>query len=322
MSSFSARREAQGAKGLLGKLTRGIGLLTAPEWMPAIFNQGQQSSALTQGINRAAGSVPGLRPNPKTDIGRRLGNELSYAAGQVLQGRTPYAPSPKRQLGQQAVLNGRPVYWAGDDYGWQRLSGGGSSLTMDTLNAPGVQNRFIQDEDYGVFGGSPAADRAYQQEVSRVAQLTAQDPELQRYEAARRVAATPGATPAQVEDAEELGMQMWAKANPTLAARVQPGQAGFETIYKSTGSVPAPSFNPLMQRTFGYQTGGSPSQQMGDYTMGPSPLVPQVDQALNPASPTFAGGEGMPLMNFGADNVTPEMIEAYQKQLLDRAKTK
>ncbi len=214
------------------------------------------------------------------------------------RGPGTYQPSTTepRPIGSQAVLGGQPVYWGGKDYGWQRLSGGGSSTTMNTLNAPGVQNRFIQDADYGVSGGgqvsSPAAERAYQQEKSRVAQITAQDPMLQ-----------------------------WAQANPTLAAKVQPGQAGFDVIQKQTGQVPAPSFNPLMQRTFGYQTGGGPTS-MGEPTLGPSPLTPQVDQALNPASPTFVGGEGAPLFNFADEKLTPEMIEAYQRQLLGQAKNK
>jgi hypothetical protein len=79
-------------------------------------------------------------------------------------------------------------------------------------------------------GGSPAAERAYQAEKSRVAQLTAQDPELQRYEAARLKAVGPGATPEQIQSAEDIGMQMWAKANPTLAAKVKAGQSGYEAI--------------------------------------------------------------------------------------------
>ena len=94
-------------------------------------------------------------------------------------------------------------------------------------NIPGAST------DYSVRlggGSNLAADRAYQQEFSRVAQLTAQDPELQRYEAARKLAVAPGATPEQVQSAEDIGMQMWAKANPKLAAKVKPGQAGYDTI--------------------------------------------------------------------------------------------
>jgi hypothetical protein len=82
----------------------------------------------------------------------------------------------------------------------------------------------------GFPGQQAAAERAYQSEASRVAQLTAQDPELQRYEAARLKAVAPGATPEQVQSAEDIGMQMWAKANPTLAAKVKAGQSGYEAI--------------------------------------------------------------------------------------------
>jgi hypothetical protein len=115
----------------------------------------------------------------------------------------------------------------------------------------------------------------------------------------------------------DIGMEMWAKANPTLAAKVQPGQSGFDTIYKQTGQVPSSTFNPLMERTF-----PSMSRGAGEYTMGPSPLVPQVDPALNPAGPIYALGEGPRLMNFGDENLTPEMIKAYQEQLLKQAGAK
>lgn len=151
----------------------------------------------------------------------------------------------------------------------------------------------------------PAAERAYEAEKSRVAQLTAQDPELQRYKNARLKAVAAGATPEQVQSAEDIGMQIWQQkyGNTPMG---QPGGA-------------VGTFNPLMQRTFGYQTGSAPDQQMGAPTLGPSPLVPQVDQALNPASPNYIGGEGAPLMDFTRDEVTPELIEAYQKQLLQQA---
>lgn len=82
----------------------------------------------------------------------------------------------------------------------------------------------------GLNNSSVARERAYQAEVARVAQMTAQNPDLQRYEAARLKAAAPGATPGQVQSAEDIGMQIWAKANPKLAAKVQPGQSGYDAI--------------------------------------------------------------------------------------------
>jgi hypothetical protein len=71
------------------------------------------------------------------------------------------------------------------------------------------------------------ADRAYQQELSRTAQLTAQDPELQRYENARVAAKTQE----EMNSVRDMGMEMWAKANPKLAAKVQPGQSGFDRLF-------------------------------------------------------------------------------------------
>lgn len=237
--SYAARREAAGAKGLLGGIARGLGIFTAPQWMPAIFNQGQQSSALTQGVNRAAGVVPGLRANPQTDVGRRLGNEIMYAGRQLASGQMPYAPAPDRKIGQQAVLGGRPVYWGGKDYGWQQLSGGGTSTTLNTLNAPGVQNRFIQDEDYGVYGGtSPAADRAYASEKARVQQLSEQDPLFKKYQVADLTKAYNSAK--SPEEKERIGLQIWAQTNPQLAAKLKPGQTGYQERFEAPGMQMSP----------------------------------------------------------------------------------
>ena len=79
----------------------------------------------------------------------------------------------------------------------------------------------------------PPGERSYRQEVSRTAQLTAQDPELKRYEDARKIAAAQGATPESVKTAEDIGMQIFAKkyGGPGgLASKVKPGQAGYEAI--------------------------------------------------------------------------------------------
>lgn len=154
------------------------------------------------------------------------------------------------------------------------------------------------------LGSRNPSERAYQAEASRVAQLTAQDPELQRYEAARKLAVAPGATPEQVQSAENIGMQIWQQkyGNTPMG---QPGGAVGRN-------------NPLMDRTFGYQSGSAPGQQMGEPTIGPSPLVPQVDQSLNPASPNYIGGEGAPLMNFADprfENMSPEDFQKLLNQV-------
>jgi len=147
----------------------------------------------------------------------------------------------QRPVGAQAVLGGKPVYWGGNDYGWQQLNQTGSSATLNALNTPSAQGRFIQDQS-----SSPAAKRAYQQEVSRVAQLTAQDPELQRYEDARKKAVAAGPGSAAEQSAEDIGMQIWAKkyGKPgDLASRVKPGQAGYDVIQRTlnAGQMGAPA---------------------------------------------------------------------------------
>jgi hypothetical protein len=91
---------------------------------------------------------------------------------------------------------------------------------------------------------SDPAERAYVEEKNRVAQLAAQNPELQRYEVARKAAAAQGATPEQVQSAEDLGMQIWAqKYGKTLAPKVKPGQAGYDVIQRTLypGGAPLPA---------------------------------------------------------------------------------
>ena len=233
-------------------------------------------------------------------------NELQYIGGELLRGRMPYSPN--------AAYYG-PAYASA-----QALGLGGSTPSLRNYG-PGYKEKELATgaaaERFRPGAGFPgqqgAADRAYQQELSRTAQLTAQDPELLRYETARAAAKTQE----EMNSVRDMGMEMLAKKNPTLAAKVQPGQSGFYTIYKQTGQMPTPTFNPLMERTFPGMSRGA-----GEYTMGPSPLVPQIDPALNPAGPTYALGEGPRLMNFSDEKVTPEMIKAYQEQLLKQAGAK
>lgn len=150
----------------------------------------------------------------------------------------------------------------------------------------------------GGGSGSPAAERAYQQEKSRVAQLTAQDPELQRYENARKIAAGAGATPEQVQSAEDIGMQIWAKkyGGPDgLASKVKPGQAGYDVIQNTLGAgqmgsplnLPFDASNPL---------GGTPAPANISYAgTTPTPLTGMGALPMN----AFGGITSTPFTSFG-----------------------
>jgi hypothetical protein len=73
------------------------------------------------------------------------------------------------------------------------------------------------------------------------------------------------------EKAVDYGLQEWAKANPVLAAKQEAAQYG--------------TFNPLMQQTFGYQTGEAPDQVQRQmmiggqmYDVNPEAIQYQIDQ--------------------------------------------
>jgi hypothetical protein len=119
----------------------------------------------------------------------------------------------------------------------------------------------------GFPGQSPAAERAYQAERSSVAQQAAQNPELQRYQdqailarqALQGYDPASGPLPGAAQTAQDMGMAMWAKANPGLAANVRPGQSGFGAIQNTLAGSAANT---------GFQ---SPSQLL---TTPPPPVTP------------------------------------------------
>lgn len=124
---------------------------------------------------------------------------------------------------------------------------------------PGQKEAYTQPVTRAIPAGSETttsailaspAERAYAAEKSRVAQMAAQNPDLQRYEVARQAAVAKDAPAEAVQKAEDIGMQIWAqKYGKTLAPKVQPGQAGYDVIQNvlNTGAMGAPAdlpFNP------------------------------------------------------------------------------
>ena len=297
MPSFAGARELRGLLGLGRNVVQGAGAFLGPQ----LFMQGRPGTALDKGVQ----NLPGIIPDPRNDAGRNLGrslvNELRYMGGQLGRGSLPYLGNEMRYAAGQ--LSQGTIPYTNASFGGTKPSGGqrnyGPGYKDKELAAGQAAESFRSGA--GFPGQQTAADRAYEAEKSRVAQLTAQDPELQRYEDARKIAAAPGATPEQVQSAEAIGMQIWQQKYGNTPMGQPGGAIGVN--------------NPLMQRTFGYQTGSAPDQQMGAPTLGPSPLVPQIDQSLNPASPNYIGGEGAPLMNFADPRFEDMSPEDFQKLL-------
>jgi len=174
--------------------------------------------SLLEGYNQA--QIPNLR------AAELNGEEILINTGGYTRGRADLGPI--RYGGQQffPAQRGKDlVYRRGVGKNDKRAVGGqfGSILPKDST----------RDSLPDPYIPSGPEERSYQQEVSRIAQLTAQDPELKRYEDARKKAAAQGATPESVKTAEDIGMQIWAKkyGGPGgLASKVKPGQAGYEAI--------------------------------------------------------------------------------------------
>ena len=221
--------------------------------------------------------------NPQDNILTRLG-DLGSGIRNLASGR-PYLEGRTSSV-QRPQMPGLPT-----DYKQRELEAGAAAEAF----RPGA----------GFPGQQAAADRAYEAEKSRVAQLTAQDPELKRYADARKLAVAPGATPEQVQSAEDIGMQIWQQkyGNTPMG---QPGGA-------------VGGFNPLMDRTFDYQSGMSPQEmQAMQATAAPVQVAPG-------AVPYQKGDLGTrATLETGYDpaayGLTPEKIEEMKQKLLQQAK--
>jgi hypothetical protein len=222
--------------------------------------------------------------------GNAITNEIMYIANMFGKRQIPYGGAAYNALqGVSNFLNRTGI-------------GTGSAPSTRAQNT-GMYGRYIPGTLQKPIGGTPQ-ERAQAAETSRVAQLTAQDPELQRYETARLKAVAPSAAPEAVQAAEDIGMQIWRQKYGTTPM----GQTG--------GAVG--SFNPLMQKTFGYQSGMAPDQLIEmQKTAAPIPVAPG-------AMPYQLGDLGTRAsLETGYDpaayGLTPDKIEEMKKKLLQQA---
>jgi hypothetical protein len=128
---------------------------------------------------------PSGRENLSTSIGNQFPCEGPGQEGRYV-GSNPIAVRANRELD---FARNRSYY--GPAYASAEALGLGTPGPSLRDYGPGYKERELAAgaaaEQFRPGAGFPgqqgAADRAYQQELSRTAQLTAQDPELQRYEA-------------------------------------------------------------------------------------------------------------------------------------------
>tara|TARA_R110000868_G_scaffold181323_2_gene422226 strand:+ start:165 stop:848 length:684 start_codon:yes stop_codon:yes gene_type:complete len=142
------------------------------------------------------------------------------------------------------------------------------------------------------------ADRAYQSAKAETAAMVATDPLMQQWSAAQKAK--------DFTTADQLGKQIWQNKYGG-GPMGQPGGA--------IGSV-----NPLMRSTFGYQTGMSPGDIAKTIT-NPSaiPVSPGEAPYQTGDFGTRLGEDGYDATKYG---LSPEVIDAYKKRLLEQAGTK
>ena len=192
-------------------------------------------------------------------------------AGSADESRLIRESNALRQSGQNYVVNGIEY-----DY-----------KTGRALNPP--PNVFVpvrQDDEIDRSYQRDPAERSYQGELQRTAQLTAQNPELKRYEADRVKAKTQEERNA----VRDMGLAIWQK------------EYGQKQIGKPGGAIG--TFNPLMST-------GNTTQTTGDQLVVPI----NTDEV-----PYQVGDFSRATLDSGYDpnafGITPEMIEELQKRLL------
>ena len=221
------------------------GLLRSPKRKPSPIQSVVQQAVLNK--LRSGGTIQGAQPN----------NPLVHAAQffdtrRLFEGKPPTSiPTLRGGMvgGREALI--APGGWNKDTAGLGEITVGGqrffpaqSGKDLVYQRAPGqiggqygsirVPNQLASSAE--TFTLTPE-DRAYQKAKAETAAMVATDPMMQQWEAARQ--AKDYAT------ADQLGKQIWQNTY------------GQKPIGQPGGVIG--SRNPLMERTFGYQTGMSPS---------------------------------------------------------------
>ena len=280
------------------------GLLRSPKRKPSPTQSVTQQAVLNK--LRSGGTIQRAQPN----------NPLAYAAQffdprRLFEGKPPTSiPTLRGGMvgGREALI--APGGWNKDTAGLGEITVGGqrffpaqSGKDLVYQRAPGqiggqygsirVPNQLASSAE--TFTLTPE-DRAYQKAKAETAAMVATDPMMQQWEAARQ--AKDYAT------ADQLGKQIWQNTY------------GQKPIGQPGGVIG--SRNPLMERTFGYQTGMSPSDIAQTIT---NPAAVPVGPGEAPYQTgdfgTGALGEaGYDPIRYGVD------VEEIKKRLLQQAGTK
>jgi len=232
-------------------------------------------------VIQARKQQPGYNPNILGPLG-----QLMTGVGNLIQGR-PYGTS-------FTGVGNIPPSARGESY--RR-----AELRLADAARPGGGGGGGGNAGYSVAPfSSPAAERAYQSDKAAVAQQVAQDPALSQYDRDRAAAIASG-DQAKMDAVRDQGMAIWAKANPTLAAKVKPGQSGYDVIQGALAGQAA-------TQGYGYQM--------------PQQIIPTPPPGINTPQGLPAVQSFTPSATYGAQGleVDPELREKFQA-LLNQVKS-
>jgi hypothetical protein len=288
--SASRQQRAREQQAVLNQLRAGQGISGARPANPLI-------GALQNLTGVGAGAVPTLYGaalgGQEVLLGKGGWNKTTAATGPINVGGQTWYPA---QSGQDLVYKRAPGN-VGGQYG--------SIFSADQAATPAAPG----SQPPAPGGTRPPSvqppvklspeEQAYNAERSRIAQLTAQNPEFQNVGQLRN-------------DLRDQGMAIWAAkyGGPGgLASKVKPGAVGYDAIQRGIGIQSIPSIENRAEFSW------------NQATQGPTPAVPMADAMLNPSSPGFIGGEGPPPVNFADPrhkNLSPEEFQELLNQYTKR----
>ena len=232
--------------------------------------------------------------------GNAITNEIMYMANLLGRGQMPYAGAFQ---GATGALQGAASFLNRNQIGTRGIPA--KRPPMPGLPVDYKQTELAAGAAAEAFrpgAGFPGqqAERAYQSDKAAVAQQVAQDPALSQYERDRAAAVASG-DQAKMDAVRDQGMAIWAKANPTLAAKVKPGQSGYDVIQGALAGQAA-------TQGYGYQM--------------PQQIIPTPPPGINTPQGLPAVQSFTPSATYGAQGleVDPELREKFQA-LLNQVKS-
>ena len=174
---------------------------------------------------------------------------------------------------------------------------------------------------------SSPAERAYQSAKAEATAMSASDPLFKKYQVADLTKAYNAAKTN--EEKQSIGLQIWAQTNPQLAAKLRPGQTGYEEVRQAPGMMASTGdFRPI--------AGGVLPADVDATSLAKAPTFAQPENPLEEVLPpgmlgsSFPGGLQFPESlvpagvgeNLPTESFRPTALEAFDPSAIDLDQTK